>query len=117
MAHTVSFFPTVDTRPSLDESRSSLNRRLSHLKEQYDEFQEKGTLVLMPEKVVVAMRDGDERVHILANILGTNPDIEGYFRSNPREFNHLIVQSVRSVETVRNELQRELGLETSRGVG
>lgn len=113
MAHTVSLFPTVDTRPSLAESRANLTHRLNELKEEYENFQKDGTLLLMPEKVVVAMRDANERVHVLRNILGTTSDIEAYFRSRPDQFNYLIVQSLRSVETVKEELQRELGLKTT----
>jgi len=116
MAHTVSLSPTVDTRPGLDQSRASLTRRLNDLKEQYDKFQENGTLILMPEKVVVAMREANERVHVLRNIIGTTSDLEQYFQTHPRDFNYLVVESLRRAETVRNELQKELGLETSRKI-
>ena len=67
----------------------------------------------MPEKVTVAMREANDRVHTLRNIMGTTTDLESFFRSNPNQFNYLIVESLRSVETVREELQRELGLETT----
>lgn len=113
MAHTISLFPTVDKKPSLEQSRASLNQRLNNLKERYDKLEEDGTLVLMPEKVVGAMREANDRVHILRDILGTTPDIAEYFRSRPDQFNYLIVQSLRSAEMVREELQRELGLETT----
>lgn len=113
MGHTISWSPTVDNQPSLEESRASLSRRLDNLKERYDKFQEDGTLVLMPEKLIIAMREADERVHILRDMLGTTPDLGGYFRGNPQRFDYLITQALRSVEVVRETLQKELGLKTT----
>ena len=68
----------------------------------------------MPESVIVAMREANERVLIVRNILGTTPDLEKYFRERPREFTNLTIETLRRVDTVKHELQRELGLKTSR---
>ena len=113
MGRTISLLPTVDAEPSAEELRARLNNRLANLRERYDTFQEDGTLVLMPESVIVAMREANERVLLLRNIMGTTPDLETYFRSHPREFSNLTIETLRRVDTVRRELQRELGLETS----
>jgi len=112
MGHTISFSPTLEKKPSLEESRASLTRRLEDLVRQYDKFQEDGTLVLMPEMVITSMRDANDRVTTLRNIIGTTPDLAAYFR-DPRQFNYLITQSLRSVEIVRETLQKELGLKTT----
>lgn len=114
IGRTVSLRPTVDVEPNVEELRSRLNARLAGLKEQYEKFQDDGTLVLMPESVIVAMREANERVLIVRNILGTTPDLEKYFRERPREFTNLTIETLRRVDTVKHELQRELGLKTSR---